>query len=101
VLGAGALLLGGAGVTWLLANDAHDDLEHACPARACQTTRFEDDVTRGETMGTLTNVVLIAGAVGLVAGGSYWLLDSGERSTAKLNGACTVKGCSATLRAVF
>jgi hypothetical protein len=101
VLGAGALLLGGAGVTWLLANDAHDDLERACPARACETQRYEDDVTRGKTMVTLTNVFLITGAVALVAGGSYWLLDSDDRSTAKLNGACTVKGCAATLHAAF
>jgi hypothetical protein len=52
-------------------------------------------------MVTMTNVLLIAGVAGLVAGGTYWLLDADSGSEPQLSGACASKGCGATLRGVF
>lgn len=73
----GGALLAGAIVTGVVALSLHSDLEDRCPGGVCSQPGDADDVSRGNTLTVVTDVV---GAVGLLAlgVGIALLLTGGE-----------------------
>lgn len=74
VAGVGAAALIGSGVTFLLRQSAKSDLEDACPnyenapCPEARRSELEDTVDKGQTMSTLTSILLPVGAVGVALG---------------------------------
>lgn len=68
VAGAGAAALVGSGITFLLRQSALSDLDDRCPTYEHCPEELRGTVARGETMSTLTSVLLPVGAVGVAAG---------------------------------
>lgn len=77
--GAGVLL---GAITGILAIGKHGDLEGQCPGGVCPNNR-ESDVDSYKTMGTLSTVGFIVGAVGIGAGAVLWFTAPKESAAAK------------------
>ena len=101
----GAALIAGT-MTGLLTNAAGGELERNCPERVCNV-ELEVGKDRGETMMLASNVLLVAGAVAVGAGATWWLLSgSAEESShatgdLKTGAACSLDGCGASLSVSF
>lgn len=68
IAGVGAAALAGAGVTFLVRQSALVDLDDQCPSHQNCPEELRSTVETGETMSTLTSVLLPVGAVGVAAG---------------------------------
>jgi hypothetical protein len=97
VLGGGAALLLGALGTGIAAQSAHSDLEKRCPNGQCPAS-LEGERDRGETLVTVTNLLLVAGAVAAAAGVGWLILQPGERERVSVGAACMTHGCAVALR---
>lgn len=81
-----SLGIGGAGlvvgtVFGIVAMGKKSDLEDACPNKVCPSAAQQDTIDSGKTMGTVSTVGLVIGAVGIGAG--VILLLSGGSSSSK------------------
>jgi hypothetical protein len=110
VMGSGAALIVGGAITGILALKTKSDLDSACPDGGCPPgSGFESDVSRGNTLALMTDVLMITGAVALGAGVALMFLMKGgkkeqatarrERPTASVG--CGPHGCMGTLRVGF
>lgn len=81
-LGVGGAGLVVGGVTGLLALGKHGDLEGQCPNGVCPPDR-QGDVDSYQTMGTLSTIGFIVGAVGVGAGVVLWVTAPKETAAAK------------------
>lgn len=79
-LGLGVVGIGVGTVFGILASGKKSDLETACPNSVCPPGE-QDTIDSGKTLGTVSTVGFIVGAVGLVAG-TYLFLTSGPKSRA-------------------
>lgn len=86
VAGIGAAALVGAGVTFLVRNGAKSELDEQCPSHTGCSESLRDTVETGETMTTLTNVLLPVGVLG-VAAGLTLVFTSGSSASAPRTGA--------------
>lgn len=68
VTGVGAAALVGSGVTFLMRQSALSDVDAECSSHRDCNPDLKDTVDRGETMSTLTSVLLPVGVVGVAAG---------------------------------
>ena len=67
--GVGAAALAGGGITFLMRQSALSDVENSCgEAKKNCDPSLEDTVDRGQTMSTLTSILVPVGAVGVAAG---------------------------------
>src|SRR5262249_9765520 len=78
-VGGAGLVFGG--VTGLMALGKHGDLEGRCPGGKCPTDA-SDDVDSYKTVGTLSTVGFIVGAVGVAAGAVLWFTAPTQESAA-------------------
>ncbi len=85
VAGVGAAALIGSGVTFLLRNGAKSELDEKCPSHNGCPESLRDTVETGETMTTLTNVLLPVGVLG-VAAGLTLVFTSGSSASARKAG---------------
>lgn len=109
VTGVGAAMLLTGGVTGALALGKTKDIEKSCPNDLCPAG-FDLDGERSSarTLVTLTDVLLIGGAI-VTAGGVTWLLlsGSGDKETPARagrvipSGGCSALGCSGNLKVTF
>ena len=106
VIGAGgALVLAGA-LTGILALSAESDLESMCPMDVCAGTDWMDTRDSGQTLATVTDILLITGVLTAGAGVALlFLLDDGgsvERyPTTSASAACTPEGCGLAVSSRF
>ena len=75
--GIGAASLMGSIITGVLTNDVYSDIEQECPGESCKPA-LDADMDRGKTLQTVTNVLLISGALLTVVGATLLLLDYGD-----------------------
>jgi hypothetical protein len=68
VTGVGAAALVGSGITFLVRQGAIGDVDDQCPTRRNCSVGLRDTVDTGETMSTLTSILLPVGVVGVGAG---------------------------------
>ncbi len=66
-LGVGGVGLVVGGITGFIALGKHADLEKACPGGVCQADK-KDEVSRYRSMGTISTIGFVVGAVGVAAG---------------------------------
>ena len=100
-MGAGGVLLIGAGVTGLLASGVHSDLEERCPDGACTDPDWQDDRDSGKALVVATNILLAGGLVTVAAGITYWLLTSGSEQETQVAVGCTFDSCGAAIAQGF
>jgi hypothetical protein len=104
-MGVGGALLVAAAVTGTLAYIKMNNLESECPNNVCSPTNYED-VSSARTLGTVTDTMLIAGGVFVVAG-AVWLLVSNRKSgeseshAPSVAGACVPGECGLFMRGSF
>ncbi len=84
-LGVGGVGLAVGAVTGILAMGKHGDLESACPNGTCPSDK-QSDVDGYKTMGTISTVGFIVGAVGIGAGVVLWLTAPKESATGAKKG---------------
>jgi hypothetical protein len=107
VAGVGGAMLVGGTITGILALGKTNDIEKQCPNNSCaRTFDLEGARSSARTMVTVTDVLLIGGAV--VAGaGIGWALfapqnkEPTSKPVARVGGMCTGAGCAANLSVVF
>lgn len=103
VMGGGGALLVGSVITGVMALSAESDLEQMCPMDACPAG-FEDTRDRGQTLATVSDVLLVGGVLAAGAGAALlFLLDdssSSERDPS-VAAACTGDGCAASVHLRF
>jgi hypothetical protein len=103
VMGAGGALLIGAAVTGLMANGLHSDLEDQCK-NGCTKDEIKSDQSKGKTLVTVTNVLLVGGLV-TAAAGAAWLIigsmNSGQESNTQVAAMCLTDGCAAAVTGRF
>jgi tetratricopeptide (TPR) repeat protein len=106
VLGSGGALILGSLITGLMASGKESDLEEMCgPDNACPPgVDFEDLASSGQTLATVTDILLIGGVVTAGVGVALWF-SSGETAAEvppepAATAACTTQGCfgSVTVR---
>lgn len=78
-IGGAGLVVGG--VFGIIAMGKKSDLDEACPNKVCPSAAQQDTIDSGKTMGTVSTVGLVVGAVGIGAG--VILLLSGGSSSSK------------------
>jgi hypothetical protein len=101
VAGTGLAMLGGATVTWVLANDDYSSLQKQCPGGACSGTKFESDRSAGKTLVVATDVLLVGGLIAVAAGATWWGLARGRADQPQVAFGCTTIGCSGSVRGAF
>lgn len=78
---AGAAMVGGAGVTGVVAAKAETDLDALCgPERLCgfdDAAEADDIKTRGQSFGLVTDILLLGGLAVAATGVTLWVLDEG------------------------
>jgi hypothetical protein len=79
-LGLGFVGLAAGAVTGTMSAVQTADLKDRCPGDVCQPGA-QDDIDRADTLGTISNVALVAGAVGIAAG--IVLLATSGRASAR------------------
>jgi hypothetical protein len=107
VAGVGGAMLVGGTVTGILALGKTNDIEKQCPGNTCARS-FDLDGARSSarTLVTVTDVLLIGGAV-VTGAGLGWALfaprgkEPASKPTAQVGGMCTGAGCAANLSVVF
>ena len=77
MLGVGGALLIGAGVTGFMALGAQSDLEEKCPDRKDCAPNMKSTRSRAKTLGIVTDVLWIGGALAAGAG-LIWILAGGD-----------------------
>jgi hypothetical protein len=94
VLGLGAAGLAAGAVTGVVALSKVHDLSSSCPNNVCTTSEAKSELHSTKTLVTVTDVLLIGGAV-VASAGLVWLLwpSSGRTNEVRVGGACTGVGC--------
>ena len=103
-LSAGAALLAGSLVTGLLAKNAESDLEDMCPMDMCEPgSDFEDTKDRGQTLATVTDILLISGVISAGVGVTLFLVGgaSEDERDPSVSAGCTGDGCMGSVRLRF
>jgi len=93
----GALVITGV-ITGVIALGAQSDLESMCPNKVCSDPSLQDTLDSGQTMATVTDVLLISGLVIVGAGITTMFLLGGRSSTERASASSTPRaavGCSA------
>lgn len=106
VIGAGGALVLAGVLTGVLALSAESDLESMCPMDACPGNEWVDTRDSGQTLATVTDILLITGVLTAGAGVALmFLLDDGgsvERyPTTSASAACTADGCGLAVQTSF
>lgn len=81
VTGLGVAGLAVFGVTGLMANNKFKTLETECGGARCTDAKYADVVDSGRTLDTIATVGLIAGAAGVVLGGTMIVLGGPSESS--------------------
>jgi hypothetical protein len=102
-MAVGGLLVVGSGVTGILAYDKMKSVERECPNNVCSSGNY-GDVSSARTLGTVTDVLWISGAV-IAATGAIWFAltpsHHEEDAAPAVAGACVPGACGVTLRGSF
>lgn len=90
-----ALGVGGAGfvvggIFGILALGKKSDLDDACPNKVCPSAAQQDTIDSGKTLGTVSTIGLVVGAVG-VGAGVILLLSGGSSSSSKSSASAKVQ----------
>jgi hypothetical protein len=83
-VGAAGVLVGG--VTGAMTLSQAGDIKDACPNDEC-TPEHEGDVSSARTLGTVSTVAFVVGAVGLAAGTTLLVLELGRKKDPERAGA--------------
>jgi hypothetical protein len=92
------------GVAGLMAESKYSTLEKECGAGPCADPKYQDTIDSGKTLDLLANIGLVAGAVGLAAGGAMIVFGgpSDDAPAAPAAGAgVTVSPRGAMIRGAF
>lgn len=84
LIGTGGVLAATAVVTGIYALQAHDELNRKCQANSC-APELKSLGERGDTLAAITDVLWVTGAVAAGAGLTLLLMDTEERTTARLH----------------
>jgi hypothetical protein len=106
VIGAGGALVLAGVLTGVLALSAESDLESMCPMDVCPGTDWMDTRDSGQTLATLTDILLITGVITAGAGVALLFLldDSGSverHPSTSAAAACTADGCGVAVQTNF
>ncbi len=106
VLSAAAALAIGGGVLGLVAKGQYEDLEEECGIRLVCPASEQDEVDSLSTTALVADILLAAGAVAAVVGGTWLAVelatgDGEDGATARLSPWCGPDGCGASLGGRF
>jgi hypothetical protein len=104
LMGIGGALLVAGGVTGIVALSKTKSIEKECPNNLCPAdSSYKSDVDSARTMGTVTDVLLITGAVAAASGAIWFALTPSHREEGgtTVSGACLPGSCGVTLRGSF
>lgn len=106
VIGTGALLLAGGGVTGYFAYQGSKKIEGDCPNSVCPSGYgLDSERARTSQLVQATDVLLVAGGVVAVGGLAWLFLSPKEKGTTSASfrptGACGPTGCSAFVTKAF
>jgi hypothetical protein len=82
-LGVGGVGLVAGAITGLIAMGKASDLDGKCPGGKCPDASLQSDIDSYKTMGTISTIGFIVGAVGIGAGVVLWVTAPKESAAAK------------------
>lgn len=91
VAGVGVVGIAVFAITGSMANSKYGELEDGCGSTRCSDPKYADTVDSGKRLETIANVSLIAGGVGLLAGGAL-IVFGGPKERASSAGVRGVPG---------
>ena len=106
VIGVGGAVVIAGAVTGAMALSAESELEEMCPMDECPDDDFVDTRDSGQTLATVTDILLVTGVLAVGAGVALlFLLDDSSPvesyPDASASAACTPDGCALTFRSSF
>lgn len=103
LMGVGGVAIVGGAVTGLMAKSKESSIKDKCPGAdgACQPGYDPaSDKSSAKSLATMTNVLIIGGAV-LAGAGVTWMVLSKDDKKATASGVCTGQGCFTSVKVTF